>query len=52
MCIQHLSGLEENRAEEDDIDDFIREGLEVVRQQIRENDDENENLVGFLIRNN
>lgn len=44
-CVLHnicLDGLEENQAEEDDIDDFIIEDLEVVKQQVRENyDDEN-----------
>lgn len=43
-CVLHnicLDGLEENQAEEDDIEDFIMEGLEVVKHQERENDDEN-----------
>lgn len=46
-CVLHnicLDGLEEDQAEEDNIDDFI-EGLQVVRQQVRENNDDDN--VGF-----
>lgn len=66
-CVLHnicLDGLEEDQVEEDNVDDFIGEGLEVVRQQERENDDDDNNirfqqegeakrayLVAFLVRN-
>lgn len=68
-CVLHnicLNGLDENQIEEDNVEDFIEEGLQVVRQQERENDEERENndidflegeakrahLVGLFERNN
>ncbi|KMQ94884.1 nuclease harbi1 [Lasius niger] len=63
-CVLHnifLDGLEEYQAKQDNIDDFIGEGLQVVRQQVRENDDDNvgfqkgeakrAHIMAFLVRN-
>ncbi|XP_012521958.3 protein ANTAGONIST OF LIKE HETEROCHROMATIN PROTEIN 1-like [Monomorium pharaonis] len=47
-CVLHnicLDGLEECEVEEDNVDDFIEEGLQVIGQQVREDDDDNN--VGF-----
>ncbi|XP_071576145.1 uncharacterized protein [Temnothorax nylanderi] len=49
-CVLHnicLDGLEDDQVEEDNVDDFIEEGLEVVRQQERENDDDDNNNIRF-----
>lgn len=48
-CVLHnicLDGLEEYQVEEDNINDFIEEGLQVIREQVREHDDDDNN-VGF-----
>lgn len=46
-CVLHnicLDGLEDNQVEEDNVDDFIEEGLQIVRQQIREDHDGDNNV--------
>lgn len=49
-CVLHnicLDGLGEDQAEDDNVDDFIEEGFQIVRQQIRENDDDGGNIHDF-----